>query len=380
MEIKQLNSIFDNYSQRVACSYLRSLTEFTPVMPAGFNPLQQREIEAAQRDLHAFFQSFYELIYQDPAVFGLPVTPDVYLRNDGSETQKQKQEINRKIQKPRDMINEGLDFLILTGQKGSLVENGCGLLLAKEDYAGFLQKSRSRKQFLQGMFSTLLSITETDEHLLITCVKFPALWLALKAMAAAYEQASASQKVEDRDLARFNFARCDFRALDKGFHPSPLDLFRVFNTPDYERVAQLHAYFTGLNYKPIFQIYGIFGWEVQYQGKRQVKSSPLIRVQYSERYQKPMRVDIKCASTDRIVKLIPNQPRFLQEDFIRRTNKCGGDACGWCKNHKGLGPSTLEFEGEERTVCWYTNSNVNEMNDDTVRLIEQYAAMHEALA
>jgi hypothetical protein len=381
MEIKQLNTVFDNLSQRVACSYCRSLAEFIPVMPAGLSEQEQREMEASQRDLHAFFKNLYEVIYQDPAVFGLPVTGgDIYIKNDGSETQQQKQEVNRKLQKPRDRINEGLDFLILAGLKGRLAEDGGSLLLDNAEYAGYLQKSRTSKQFLKGLPAAGLAINEAGEKMLLSSEFYPALWPALQAMAAAYAQAADGAEQKEKDLARFNFARCDFRSLVKGYRPIALDLYRIFNPEDCARVSELHAYFTKLDYKPVYQIYGINGWEVQYQGKKQIKASPLLRIEYQERFRQPLRVGIKCASTERIVKLLAKQPHFLQEDFNRRANKCNGDACGWCKNRKNLGPSTLVFDGQERTICWYSNPDFKEINDDSVSVIKQYALMHEELA
>ena len=145
-------------------------------------------------------------------------------------------------------------------------------------------------------------------------------------------------------------------------------------------MAQLHEFFLGLGYKPEFKIYGIFGWEVQYQGKRQIKASPLLRIEYSERYQNPLQLGIKCVSSNRLTPFIPQASELLQQDFARRVYRCNGDKCGWCKNRKGMGPSDFEFGGEKRTICWYVPSDFEEINDDTPRLIQEYALLHEKLA
>jgi hypothetical protein len=137
---------------------------------------------------------------------------------------------------------------------------------------------------------------------------------------------------------------------------------------------------TSLNYKPEYQYYGMSGWEVQYQGRKEVKASPLLRIEYSERYLNQLRVGIKCASTNRLAPLFSQQPVFLQEDFFKRAYGCQGEKCNWCASKKNLGPSVLEFNGESRTVCWYSNPDVVDLDDQAVKLIEQYVVMHEQLA
>jgi hypothetical protein len=141
----------------------------------------------------------------------------------------------------------------------------------------------------------------------------------------------------------------------------------------------LHQFFNDLNYRPVYQIYGIFGWEVQYQGPTKIKASPLLRIENAQRYKNELQVHIKCASVNRVGHLVSKQPRFLQEDFARRLYACNGQACNWCENKKGLGPSEFVFDGETQTVCWYHKPDVAEFNDETLRLIEQYALMHEEL-
>jgi hypothetical protein len=373
----ELNGSFENISQRAICSYIRQVAELILVVPEGLTPQQEQAMEASERDLHAFFQAFYQRMFDAPAEFGLPTTPDDCITGEEKNGTEKKAEMNRKLEKPRDMIRAGIEFLMLAGQKGRLAEDGCisgrSLALDLSEYSGFVQKSKNKKQFFKGFPGAGLEMTESGETLTLTCPRFPAMFLALKTLAEACAQSP------DPRLARYNFGRCDFRALDPHFHLSALDLFRVFNLPDYERAARLDAYFSERGYKPIFQIYENFGWEVQYQGKRSAKGSPLLRIEYSERFKIPLRVNIKCASSDRLLPLLPQQPRFLQEDFSRRVFNCGGDSCGWCKSRKNLGPSVYEFDGVQRTICWFSNQDMAELNDDTEQLIHQYAEMHEAL-
>ena len=120
MQTVQFHTPFQNISQRVACSYLRSLSEFTIVMPEGLDPQQRREMEASQRDLHAFFTTLYEKLYEDPALFGLPLSEDMYVNRDGPGGSKDQQEVNQKLKSVRKPIVEGLEFLSAAGMGGRL--------------------------------------------------------------------------------------------------------------------------------------------------------------------------------------------------------------------------------------------------------------------
>jgi hypothetical protein len=44
-----------------------------------------------------------------------------------------------------------------------------------------------------------------------------------------------------------------------------------------------------------------------------------------------------------------------------------------------LGPTVLTIGGEERNVCWYTRSEIDEVNDMTIHLIQEYEQLHSAL-
>jgi hypothetical protein len=245
--------------------------------------------------------------------------------------------------------------------------------VGQEAYAALLKETKVGKPFLKALGEVGLVIAPEGETVRITSARFPAMLPALSALARACAQH------QNPNVGRFNFARCDFRALDEGFIPSADDLFGVFEPAGYDRIMRLHRFFTDLGYRPMISIHDVNAWTVQYQGRSKIKGSPLMSVDYSPRYLIPLRVAIKCASTARILPLIEKQPYFLQEDFSRRVNPCNGDACGWCKDRKHLGPSVLEFDGKKRTVCWYTNPDVPELTEDAVMVIEQYARMHEEL-
>jgi hypothetical protein len=118
---------------------------------------------------------------------------------------------------------------------------------------------------------------------------------------------------------------------------------------------------------------------VKYQGDRKIKATPLYPVDYDDRYLRPLRMQIKCVSSARLVDLMPSQSQLLQDDFSRRVNVCRADECNWCQNQKALGPSELVYNGESRTVCWYTNPDVREFDENTVELIQQYEQLHAGL-
>jgi hypothetical protein len=185
---------------------------------------------------------------------------------------------------------------------------------------------------------------------------------------------AANSDVKD---GRFNFARCDFQALQPGYKVQALDIYRVFPAADYAHLEDLHRFFSERGYKVEVNHNDVHGWEVTYQGDKKIKASPLFEVHYSERFYTPRRLSIKCASTSRIVPVLEQQPEILQEDFSKRVIRCGD--CGWCKNSKILGPTEYTYKGETFNICWYSFPDVYDLGPETVRLIQQYALMHESL-
>ena len=359
-----LGQAFENISQRVVVSYLDHLADFRAVLPAG----APSGLEQSERDLHAFFEAFYTQLFNNPALFGLPVDEDAYVIIERHDT-GEKAEVTRKVKKARDLMEQCMGFLMQVGAKGTL--RGTELLLDAAEVNAFAGKSKAKKQFLKGLEDAGLLIAVDGATAILRSERFPAMMPALKMLAEACAPAGRTGEL--------NFGRCDFRALNPGFEPEAMDLYRVFNPVDFERVSQLHAYLTELNYKPVYQYYGMSGWEVKYQGSRAKKGTPLVQIEYSERYLNQLRIFIKCAASNRILPLLADRPLFLQEDFNRRANHCNGDKCNWCANKKSLGPTEWTFKGETRTICWYTNPDVHVIDDGTVDLVKEYVLLHEAL-
>ena len=203
---------------------------------------------------------------------------------------------------------------------------------------------------------------------------YPKMMRALKALAEA-----CLQHVDEK-MAVYLFARCDFRALDTDYQPDVLDLLRTVVSPaEYEDVVELHHALGETAYMPILKIAGVFEWRIQCQGKRAIKATPFFEFEYDERQRRQLVMRVKCASTNRLVPLISQQPTSLQQDFYRHAHNCGGSKCGWCKTRKGMGPSALEYGGESRTICWYMQRRFAEVDDQAVNLVKHYALLHEAL-
>jgi len=369
MDYKACGGVLQNISQRAAYSYLISLSDFTCVLPEGSDPARRGEVEAAQRDLHAFYRTFYEHLFNHPEQFGLPLAEDDAMTGEEPNAKERKQEVTRKLKKPKEAIEKALAFLMAAALNGR-VEGG--LLRLGPEEAAALKKSKPLRAFLQGMQPAGLALVEGEPPAL-ACERFAAMLPAWQSLAAACAQHPSPE------LGRFHFARCDFRALRKDHRPEALELYRVFGAEDYARLAELHAYYTRNGYKPEVHVHDVAAWLVQYQGNKKIKSTPLFQIEYQDRYRSLLAMQIKCASTNRIAALIGQQPLALQEDFKRRTFACRGKACDWCRNQKTLGPSVIEIGGEQRTVCWYTLPEVRGLDDATVDLMKQYLVMHEAL-
>jgi len=371
MTLHTEKTLYNSTSQRIASIYTASLTEFKPVIPAGLDPQQHAALAESERDFHLFLRSLYAAFFQSPQQFGLPLSSDMCIKGGEKDPKQFKQDVKQQLDKPKAMIEQGMDFLMLIGVKGILQD--AELLVPQGEYADLIKELKIKKPFLAGLAGVGLQISPRGEAVAITSTSHPAMLLALKNLAEA------CSRYENTRLGKFNFARADFRALDGKFSPAALDLYQYLGTEDLERVTWLHQFMTGMRYFPEYQIYGIFGWEVQYQGPKKIKASPLLRVHYEYRHVNPLRVDIKCVSVNRLIPLIYSQPRYLLEDFSSRLNTCNGEKCNWCHDKKGLGPSVFEFDGVKRTVCWYHNPDIDELNENSMQVIQQYTRMHEAL-
>jgi hypothetical protein len=347
---------YTSMAQRAASSYLRALAE------GG-------ETEPEQRDLRGFFQAFYTALYEHPEQFGLPlVADDSFVEGEPGGT-AHKAELNKKLKKPHDLIAAGLDFLMAAGCNGHIEGT---TLVAGAEIAERVKKNRGLRTFLQGVETAGLQVVTVGDTLRLDHSRFTAMMPALQTLARA------CAVYPDVKAGAFHFARCDFGALQPGFMPNPLDLYKTFPPAEFARVAELHEYFIAKKYQPILTISGVSTWMVQYQGRRQVKATPLFQVEYQERYRNPVVLFLKPASTARIAPLIPHQSQILQDDFFRRVNYCRGSECDWCKNNKNLGPTAMKRNGQPVVVCWYTNPTVV-ADENTVALVEEYAEMHENL-
>lgn len=352
----------DNISQRVVSSYLRGIGATADV----------ENEPRARRDLREFLKTLYGYIYGHPAYFGLPAAADDCLANE-AEGKERKQEVTKRLQKPREIMEFLLGLLREFGRHGRPA--GEDLVIGCAEYGALLaEKTKVKRAALAGLGGAGLAIAEEERGAVLRCERFPRMMPALK------ELAEACDKIEDDALAAFNFARCDFRAPEPGYCPEAATLFGFFAPDDRARAARLHSLLSAAGYQDIRRVYGMHAWEIQYQGPRKIKSSPLLRLEYSERHACPLQVDLKCASVDRLLPFLAEQPRDIQDDFHGRTYPCRGSACGWCKSRKGLGPSVVEREGEAKTVCWYTKSEVEPMDDEAVRIVEGYIEWHKRLA
>ena len=371
MGSRESDALYANVAQRVVSSYLRQIPEFVPVLPEGLSSGERRELQDSQKELDAFFRAFYQVVFDHPETFGLPLTEDVYV--DEGTGKEAKQDIGRKIKKTRGKMEHAIDFLYLVGQRGALT--GRHLRLGAEDYASFFAKNpRVKRKLVNGMQAVGLTVAERDDAIMVGNTQHPDMMLALKTLAEACEQR------DNMRVAKFLFARCDFRALDAGYEPAVLDMLRTATSrAEFECVMQLHLAMVEMGYVPTLDIFGVHAWRVQYQGRRAIKATPLLEFEYDDRQKHPLVTRVKCASTNRLVPLLSHQPASLQQDFFRHANNCGGAKCGWCKTRKGMGPSVLEYAGDKKTICWYMQRRFAEMNVEAVGLVKRYALFHEAL-
>jgi len=352
-------TVFRSISQRVVSPYQRQLAATVP-----------DTADDAQRDLRGFFEALYASLYDDPAAFGLPVTEDVYVdKGDGKD---RKAKVAAQVKKVRVKLAHAVDFLWLLALKGTPV--GGGLQLSAEDYGALFAKGpRVKRKMLAGMEGVGLTLSEADGGVIVASPVYTAMLPALRALGEA------CARMEDDRLAKFLLARCDLRTLDPAYEPDPLDMLRASLTPsEYQQVVGLHHRLGEMAYAPNLRVGDAGEWQVQYQGRRAVKSTPFFEFDYDGRKKRQLEMQVKAAAANRLVPLLPQQPASLQADFFEHAHNCGG--CGWCKNRKALGPTVLEHEGEKKTICWYMRRRFAELDAEAVGLVMQYAQLHEDLA
>jgi hypothetical protein len=366
------NTNFDIVTQRVVFSYQRQMPEFAPLLPESLSASERDEMQASQQDLDAFFRALYQCAYDRPETFGLPTDDDVCIKPGASK--EEKQAVTRVVKKARDKMATAVDYLYHAGRHGTRVADK--LRLSQDDYASFFAKSpRVKRKLVQGMQSVGLTVSEQEDGVLIGNTTYTQMMPALGALSQACAQR------DDQRLAATLFARCDFRALDAGFEPDLLTMLQTALTPtEYDRAVELHNTLTGMDYQASLEIAGVHNWRVQYQGNRTIKSSAFFEYEYDERENRPLRTTIKCAATNRLVPLLPDQSARLQQDFFQHAHSCGAPKCSWCKTRKSLNPSVLEFGGEKRTICWWMQRHFDKVDDQTIDLVKQYAQLHESLA
>ncbi len=129
--------MFQSISQRVAYSYLQALGPLKTYLPQDLAPAQAAELTTAQSNLHDFFKAFYTNLFENPQQFGLPVEADICITGSEPNQKDFKQEVTKKMKKPRERIAQGLAFLRLAGEKGELHRQT--LFLAEEEYTAFLR-------------------------------------------------------------------------------------------------------------------------------------------------------------------------------------------------------------------------------------------------
>lgn len=360
---------FENISQRAAYAYLQAQAELRVGQAQAFGLQQMTAWAEQQGALYAFFKDLYVSLYTDPGRFGLPLSADLSLAENEPNAKDKKQQVKKLLDKPRAMIDAGLNFLMLAGVKGVLE----GQALHLDGYQEIVKQSKIGKKFLEALAAEGLLISATNGGCSITHARFPQMMPALKSFATR------CAAFENERLGKIQFARCD-QAAGVDEIPSALDLYRAFEGDEYDRLLRLHAYFTGRGYQHEVEAWNASGWVVKYQGSRKVKSTPLFEVGFDDRYTRPLRVQIKCASTGRIAGLLAGQSQALQDDFMSRVYPCQGNKCGWCRNNKTLGPTTFIRNGEPVTVCWYSNGDVKVFDDRMEALIMEYEQMHTRLA
>ena len=368
---------YTNLTQRVIASYRRLLVPKESPAFSG-SPLYQNRPDAYGA-LHDLFSRFLERAFDAPSSFGFPEAPDLYVGMELDGKKLGERDLQPKFKKVRDQVDYIFQFLELLGRHGEV--SGNTLSLDPAVLASFFDKKpRVKEKILQGM-AECLAVDRTEGR-----VTFPGHPRAAEALVDLLthrrtEQGGSSKKERDSaHLSRFNFLRLDLASISSGSMPDMELLYPAFPKEQVALLRPIHQFFQDKGYGITGRFHGsVFGWNVIYQGRRSSKSSPLFQIEYDERHRSPLRLQIKCAASNRIVPVLHNYSQALQTDFTGRTHTCGGADCGWCKKRKGLSPTVLEVQGEKRTICWHTRSEISSLDERTLDLVKEYELMHSRL-
>jgi hypothetical protein len=386
MGIQFHRETYDNISQRAIATAAQGLCVFEPVATGPSGAAGQPGVDA-QHDLHQFFAALYAAMFEQPERFGMPTSPDDALSSE-RESKERRQEVTKKLKPAQELRDLALDLLQELGRKGQVT--GEALVVDEATYRSLLKaKSKAKKVILAAMGEVGLTAQAANGAVTLRNARYPQMMPALKAMAERCAVEGDEEGGERPSRFPFKerwlpywrgksaFARCDLKILLPDYQPDPLSLLGYFSAEDRARAIELHNDMLATGHQAICQAHGPHGWVILYQGPRKIKDSPLVTIDYSERHQNPLRVQIKCASADRLMPTFAEQPPAVQADFRSRVNECGG--CGWCQDKKGLGPSTLTYSGEELTICWYTRPEVDELTDETLEVLRGYVRWHQRL-
>jgi hypothetical protein len=357
----------DNISQRVVDTYRRALTPFGTVTPCIKDV--HTEVAESYRQLHRFFVALYDSMYDNPSQYGLPITPDDYLENHKKSSDRKKR-LNRRLAQPRKRVAATVDLLRNLGLKGEL--EGEKLRISTSKYQTILDVApRILRKCVSGLDGVGLVLQDRQNHMYIGNTQYPRMMAALIRLARAQES-----RKEER-LRSLYFARCDFRSLRNDFCLEAQDLVTYYGPVEREHIARLDEFMSMMNYSAEVADNLIDLWEVKYQGPRKIKGTPLVQIEYDERYRNPQLVYVKCASTHRLAHSFADQPEYVRDDFRERVIDCND--CGWCEG-KPVSPATLVDNGVQRKLCWYSHSDLGAINERNMKLVRGYVRWHQELA
>lgn len=350
---------YDSISQRAVDTYRRALLPF--------DSAARDARTVSRRQLHSFFVTLYDFMYENPEQFGMSVTDDDCLENDVAGGDHSSA-VLRKLNQQRKKITATIELLRSAGESGRL--EGDSLLIPVAEHREMVASTpRVLAKCMAGLAEIGLLVAERDDGVIVEHSRYP------KMMAALSEFACAQKARQGSKLGHIYLARCDFNSLDANYEPGVEGVFSYFDPETRDQATALHEFMLETGHTADLAHDKIYEWELDYQGPRKIKSTQLVRVRYDDRYRDSGLVYVLCAASARLVPYFDEQPEPVQDDFRERIHECDPN-CNWCEDKKGLEPA--EFEG--RTICWFTSNRPHAIDDESMQLVRDYVRWHGALA
>ncbi|MFX0014009.1 MAG: hypothetical protein ACFFB2_13745 [Promethearchaeota archaeon] len=321
------------------------------------------------KELWTFFNKLYQGGYNNS--IGFPDLLPIQLKDE--EQRSKNKELNKALGKVRKPIADFLDFLYTASLQGEVSNNN--LVIPTNDYLKFMKTQKRIKAKILDFVGYLgLHIEHGESSTVIKADENSKLILLLTQFAKISEKTG--------KLNHYFFRRCDLRIINSGYKFEVDELIlRLFTESEYANYEIIHSFLCTSGFKCGLRLDNDTTLEINYTNNK-IKTTPLFVLIYDAIYLNTVRMTVKFVAMNRITSISHMAPIPVQRLLFNTARSCS--ECGFCKkNAKGvkglLKSSVLKFNGQEKVVCWYNQSNYHVINEESCGEILGLIKLHQYL-